>query len=239
MPVYNGAKYLPHALASIDRQRYDNIEIIVIDDGSTDESAAIARAHPRVRCISQENQGISRSMNTGVQAAAGSIISFLDADDWWADEKLSLQTERLAGSDARIIAGYVQPVRFAGPAARDAVAVSPPYSLLNLGSALFRREVFDEVGVFAPEMHLYGDWDWFLRAREMDVPILVHPEVMLYYLRHDGNVTNEREAIRRGLLSLFRRSLARRRANPGREFPQFGEFLAEVRQSAPFLDMNS
>lgn len=74
MPVHNGAAFLPFALASIDRQDRNDIELVVVDDGSADDSATIAHAHPRTRCISQQQLGISQALNIGIRNANGSLF---------------------------------------------------------------------------------------------------------------------------------------------------------------------
>ena len=229
MPVYNGATYLPYALKSIDAQGYDNLEIVIVDDGSTDETAEIARSHPKVRYQYQGNRGISEAMNSGLRLARGEYITFLDADDWWSDKKLILQLGLLKGSLTQIVAGYVQPVKFAYASGnRDFKLVKEPYSLLNLGSALVRASVFERIGLFDPDFHLCGDWDWFLRAREAAVEMLIHPDVVLYYLRHANNVTNERAAIQHGLMKLFKKTLDRqRKAGLTSPLPNFSVFLKE------------
>jgi glycosyltransferase involved in cell wall biosynthesis len=229
MPVYNGAAYLPHALKSVDAQDHDNLEIVVIDDGSTDETAEIARSHSRVRYQYQGNRGISEAMNSGLRLARGKYITFLDADDWWSDDKLILQLGFLKGSSAQIVAGYVQPVKFADASGnRNFKPIQEPYSLLNLGSALFLASVFEKIGPFDPDFNLCGDWDWFLRAREAAVEMLIHPDVVLYYLRHTNNVTNERAAIRHGLLKLFKKTLDRqRKAGLTSPLPNFSDLMRE------------
>src|SRR4030066_2458897 len=192
MPVYNGASYLPYALKSVDVQEYDNVEIIIIDDGSTDETAEISRSHPRVRYHYQDNRGIAEAMNKGLQLARGQFITFLDADDWWSDNKLILQLELLKGSSAHIVTGYVQPLKFADASGnRTFIPIKEPYSLLNLGSALFCASIFKRIGHFDSDFNILGDWDWFLRAREAAVEILIHPEVVLFYFLHESNITRQ------------------------------------------------
>lgn len=229
MPVYNGADYLPYALKSVDVQGYDNLEIIVVDDGSTDETAEISRSHPRVCYHYQDNRGIAEAMNKGLQLARGEFITFLDADDWWSDNKLILQLGLLQGSSAQIVAGYVQPLKFADASKkRTFTPIKDPYSLLNLGSALFCASVFKEIGHFNSDFNILSDWDWFLRAREAALEILIHPEVVLYYLLHDGNITRQRTVLQHDLMRLFKKTLDRRRdaGLPG-PLPRLSDFLKQ------------
>ncbi|MBN1846266.1 MAG: glycosyltransferase family 2 protein [Sedimentisphaerales bacterium] len=92
IPAYNAGRYVGRALDSVLAQTYPAAEILVVDDGSTDETGRIARSYgPPVRCIRQENAGVSAARNTGVEAAGGDWIAFLDADDEWLVDKLRLQ----------------------------------------------------------------------------------------------------------------------------------------------------
>ena len=229
IPVYNGAAYLPYALKSVDVQGYDNLEIIVIDDGSTDGTAEISRSHPEVRYHYQENRGIAEAMNKGLQLAQGEFITFLDADDWWSDNKLTLQLELMKGSSIQFVAGYVQPVKFADASGnRNFTPVKEPYSMLNLGSALFRASVFKQIGYFDSDFKILGDWDWFLRAREAAVELLIHHDVVLYYFLHEKNITKQRTVLQHDSMKLFKKSLDRRRkAGLTGPLPSFGDFLKQ------------
>ena len=220
IPVLNGERFLAAAVASIRRQRYPNLEIIVVDDGSTDGTAAVANAlGGEVRCVSQANAGPPSARNHGLELARGRLIAFLDADDLWTDDKLEVQMGRLlADPDLDVVMGTTQVFRPAAPTA-DAASLGepagPPVLLLSLGSALFRREVFDRVGRFDAGQRMDDDVDWFLRAVEAGARILPLGHVVQYYRRHDRNITNAREADRRFFLLALKKSLDRRRRAPG------------------------
>ena len=94
MTLYNGARYIEQALASIVAQTYRPLECIVIDDGSTDEGGAIAQRFS-VRYVYQENRGIARARNRALGLAQGEFVAFLDHDDYWAPQKLELQVRYL------------------------------------------------------------------------------------------------------------------------------------------------
>jgi len=97
VPAYNATSTLPATLASLLTQTYDDYEIVVVDDGSTDETADIIRAfaanHPRIRLVSQRNRGLAGARNSGIAAARGDIIGFCDADDLWHNNKLAAHVE--------------------------------------------------------------------------------------------------------------------------------------------------
>jgi hypothetical protein len=108
----------------------------------------------------------------------------------------------------------------------------PSACLLNLGSGLFRRRVFDRVGLLDEGLDIVHDWDWFLRARELGVPLFSHPEVTLLYRRHETGLTRRLATLEKEMLALFKRSLDRRRRGglPAGNLPPVGEFLAEARR---------
>ncbi|WP_170599921.1 glycosyltransferase family 2 protein [Ruegeria arenilitoris] len=98
VPAYNTAATLTETLASLLSQTHDDFEIIIVDDGSQDETPAIARAHatdPKVRVIRQENRGLAGARNTGIAAARGDFVGFCDADDLWLPEKLATHVRHL------------------------------------------------------------------------------------------------------------------------------------------------
>ncbi|WP_170359505.1 glycosyltransferase family 2 protein [Ruegeria arenilitoris] len=98
VPAYNTAATLAETLASLLSQTHDDFEIIIVDDGSQDETPAIARAHatdPKVRVIRQENRGLAGARNTGIAAARGEFVGFCDADDLWLPEKLATHVRHL------------------------------------------------------------------------------------------------------------------------------------------------
>src|SRR6185503_10895386 len=95
IPVYNGARYLRAALESVFAQTYRPFEVIVVDDGSIDDSGVIAQSFPDVSYMRQENQGVAAARNHGIEAARGDFFAFLDQDDLWTPEKLKLQIEYL------------------------------------------------------------------------------------------------------------------------------------------------
>ena len=95
IPVYNAARFLADAIRSVQAQRHPRIEIIVVDDGSTDGSGEVARSFAGVRCLRQANGGIAAARNAGVHEARGNLLAFLDADDLWTPGKLALQLDVL------------------------------------------------------------------------------------------------------------------------------------------------
>ena len=218
IPAYNAERYLAKAIRSIQQQSLHPIEIIVVDDGSTDRTPEIARGISGVRCVSQENQGPGAARNHGLRLARGEIIAFLDADDSWAEGKLELQ-HRLLSEDPgiEIVIGYSQTVDLEGWKSNGPIYVvrCAPGFYLSFGAALVRRKSFDRVGRFDERMPMGEDIDWFLHAKELGVPMRFHHDVVQYYLRHDQNTTRDREETSRHMLRVLKRSMDRRKALPG------------------------
>jgi glycosyltransferase involved in cell wall biosynthesis len=216
IPVYNGACFLSAAIDSIHRQDYRPIEIIVVDDGSTDDTRAVAtRSAKEVRYVRQDNAGPPAARNTGLRVARGTCIGFLDADDLWTDCKLAIQVPRLMeGFNLEIVLGYTTIVPLADSADGNRTALAPR-PLLSLGAALVRRSSFERTGLFDERLRYCDDVDWFLRAKEAGLSLRIHDDPVLVYRRHDRNLTNQRDLDRRSFAAALKRSLDRRRAAGG------------------------
>lgn len=235
IPVFNGEQFLADAIASVLNQAEPPLEIIVVDDGSTDTSAAIAESSSNaVRVIRQSNSGHVAARNRGLAAARGEYITSLDADDLFSPDKFALQASRLdRRPDVDIVIGqlsYLQP----NGALPDQPQVQEDFEYrdddhltLSFGGCMFRRRVFEKVGLPDATMRFCDDWDWFMRAREARIPMLVHRHVVLHQRLHDANMTRQREQGADFVLEMVRRSLARRRQGSGdpQSLPPLASFL--------------
>ncbi|MFA5205622.1 MAG: glycosyltransferase [Lentisphaeria bacterium] len=218
VPCYNAGGLIGDALASIRRQNYAPLEIIVIDDGSTDDSAErIKRLGDDILFLRQDNRGPAAARNAGLKRATGDYIAFLDADDLWPEGKLTAQAARLERQpELAMVTGRIQYVRLEGapePAARfeDGDTVTSVY----LGALLARRVLFDQVGLFDEKLRFSEDHDWYLRVRESGAGIGVQPEVTLIYRRHAGNMTRGKTLRDFDMVRVLKQSLARRKAVHG------------------------
>jgi glycosyltransferase involved in cell wall biosynthesis len=215
IPVYNGAKFLPEAIANVEAQAHPSLEIIVVDDGSTDDTATVAQTlGDRIRYIHQSNQGPAAARNRGLAIAQGTFVAFLDVDDQWPAEKLDHQLAAFAANpQLEIVNGYVQMLQ-AIPMPNGELNFQPchaPVVSFNLGSAVFRRSVFDKVGLFDASQIHSEDVDWFMHARELGVVMVVLEEVTLLYRKHDSNLTHDRRENLKGFMQAVRKSIQRRR----------------------------
>lgn len=193
VPVFNGAAFLPEAIASIRAQSHRPLEIIVVDDGSTDDTAEVVKAlGDGLNYCFQPNRGPGSARNAGLDLAHADIIAFLDVDDLWPDGKLERQLRLLlAGPSLAYVTGLVQVHHWVSE--QDGRAqfrpVGAPREMFLLGAALFRRSVFAQIGVFDESMQGGEDTDWFFRAWQAGVRGSVQQEVTLDYRLHEHNRT--------------------------------------------------
>jgi len=226
IPTYNRAAFLAEAVGSVLRQAYRPLEVIIVDDGSTDETAhVVAQFGSQVRYQYQPNRGPAAARNHGLRLAGGELIGFLDSDDWWPDDALDLQLDLLSKNPSvEIVSGHAVQVR-REPGAPEIEVISPPQFTMNLSCTLFRRSAFDRTGGFDEKLWHCDDWDLFMRVRELGLPMLIHDSVVHFYRRHESNITNQRSVSQQYQVKMLRQSLARRRAlsnGQAESLPSFG-----------------
>jgi len=174
IPAYNQGHYLDQAVQSVLGQTYPDFEIIIVDDGSTDNTASIGCSYnaPHIHYVRQENQGLSAARNTGLRFAQGEFISYLDSDDLFLPDKLKLLMEAFeTHPEFGFVAGQAIPINEAGePIGKlyDSPIPEPAEELLlgnplHVGSILIRRSWQDRAGEFDVSLRSYEDWDMWLR----------------------------------------------------------------------------
>lgn len=219
IPVFNGERFLREAVQSVLDQKYSPVEIIIVDDGSTDGTATVARSlGETVRYLHQTNQGPAAARNRGIEHAQGSLIAFADADDLWPSKKLELQLPYLINDPAiEIVMGRIQQVRLSKTVngQTQAEEFDEPAFSVNLGSAVIRKSVFERVGLFDETMRYSEDVDWFMRAREAGAAIVTIDAVTLLYRQHEENMTRGKSTSELNVLKALKRSLDRRRERSG------------------------
>ena len=216
IPVHNGARYLRAALESVFAQTYRPFEVIVVDDGSTDDSGIIAQSFPDVRYIHQANQGVAAARNHGIEASRGEFLAFLDQDDLWTPEKLKLQINYLLSHPD---VGYTltQQQFFLDPGAtlpawfRKELLTSVHTGWV-LGTLVVRRTAFEQVGNFATGYSAASDGDWFFRAKAAGIPMEVVPELLLLKRIHGSNESAHAKEILSELRKVVKSSLDRQRS---------------------------
>ena len=218
IPVYNGGRYIAEALASVLAQSYRPMEIIVVDDGSTDDSAEIIRALPGVTYIRQENSGTAVARNTGVAVSRGQWIAFLDQDDRWTPDKLAVQIGFMQNHPVGYTVACERLVVEAGmelPSWLKPELVRKDHAAWLPGTLVVRREVFDVVGLFDTAYSSSSDSDWFFRAKDAGIPMAVLPDVLLEKRIHTANQSYD-STLAGDLLRQVRSSL-KRRTESGKE----------------------
>jgi glycosyltransferase involved in cell wall biosynthesis len=178
MTCYKYAQYLPKAIESVLNQTYPNLEVIMVNDGSPDNTDEVMQpylADPRVRYIKQPNSGQTIAKNNGIAAATGEYIAFLDADDIWDLRKLEKQMPLFANPRVGIVYSGMDQIDDAGnPAPYEVTALSRPRAgrivealfadnIVPFSAAVARRECFEKVGVMDTSLRMAIDWDLWLR----------------------------------------------------------------------------
>jgi glycosyltransferase involved in cell wall biosynthesis len=218
IPVFNGERFLREAVQTVLDQNYSPLEIVIVDDGSTDSTASVVKSLGEpVRYLHQTNQGPAAARNRGIEQAQGSLLAFADADDLWPGNKLELQLPCLIEDVAvEIVMGRIQQVLLSETDGKtQAKEFAEPAFSVNLGSAIIRKSVFERVGLFDETMRYSEDVDWFMRAREAGAAIKTIDAVTLLYRQHEQNMTRGKSASELNVLMALKKSLDRRRATTG------------------------
>jgi glycosyltransferase involved in cell wall biosynthesis len=216
IPVYNGEQYLAEAIDSAFAQEYRPLEIVVVDDGSTDGSADIARSYADVRYIHRPNGGPAAARNSGIAASAGEFIAFLDHDDVWAPNKLSIEVELLVKyTHLGCIMSRAQLFledRKEWPA-WVTLGLEGPTTLTHLQSALVvRRDVFNRVGLFDEDYRVAEDTEWLLRASDADIEMTYMTRALMRRRVHGGNLSYRQDLARHFAVRAVHGSIQRQRA---------------------------
>lgn len=219
IPVYNASRFLGEAIDSALKQTVKVRQIIVVDDGSTDDSQNIARSYGEaVTVIAQSNGGSGAARNRGMAEADQPLISFLDADDRLAPEKLERQAKSLSDHPGAMVC--VCRVRdFWSPEIPDAAARAanpgPQFRMGQPGTWLVRRDVFERVGVFNPShnFEFTEGSELYTRMESAGIAVLCIDDVLVERRLHGANKTSNSKAHLEGIMELMKRRLDIRRAS--------------------------
>jgi len=192
IPTWNRAQFIAPTIDSVLKQTYKNHEIIVVDDGSTDNTREVLEAYrDKITCIVKRNGGVSSARNTGIQASQGQYIAFVDDDDLWLPEKLSLQMQLMENNPAMglVYCGAIkikkdgERIGETRPEKRGAIfneLVCSNYIVGSASAAMVRREVFPRAGYFDENLSPCADWDCWIRiAQFYDIDYVEAPLVKL------------------------------------------------------------
>lgn len=211
IPAYNAMNYLPKTLESVLQQTFTDFEVLIVNDGSSDQIVEWVDGVTdlRVKLISQRNQGVSTARNIGIGHAQGEYVAFLDADDLWEPTKLEKQVHYLADrSEVGLVYTWTTLIDTLGePTGRVFASLVEGHvwkqlienDMISTGSStMIRRSCFDEVGVFDPSLAFAEDWDMWLRIAAC-YSFGVVKEPLTFYRQHPNNATKNRQKMMQSL----------------------------------------
>lgn len=225
IPVFNGARFLTESLDSVLAQPYRPLEIIVVDDGSTDQTAEVCRRYDSaIHYERQENAGPGAARNRGIRRAKGEFLAFQDTDDLWHPEKLSRQLARFrARPELDLCITHVrnfwvpelkhEETRLRQQCHPLTAAALPGYTLQTV---VVRRTSFERVGYLNESLRPVGeDTDWFVRAREAGLVTEMLDDVLVYRRMHQHNISRNINGPdgKEQILNLLTAKLARKKDN--------------------------
>lgn len=208
IPTYNKSQYLKEAIESVLNQTYQNMEVIVVDDGSIDNTREAIKSFddPRVIYFFQENKGPAIARNTGIKKTNGKYVAFLDSDDLWLKEKLEKQVDFMEKNSeigllgtgcyevtdkGRIIGKKIFPIKNK-ILQKDLIKYNP----FIQSSVMIKKEVFDKVGLYDEKFRESEDYELWLRiAENCKIANLVEPLVMKRYYREGLSPTKDKEQL--------------------------------------------
>ena len=175
IPTYNRANFLKEAIDSVLNQDYKNFELIVVDDGSTDETASVLKGYyDKIKYIRIPHQGVSRARNVGIEQAKGGLIAFLDSDDLWMPKKLSIQVEFFKKHlDALVCqteeiwirnGRRVNPKKYHIKPSGMIFEQCLKRCMVSTSSVMVRRSLFESIGVFDESFYVCEDYEIWLRV---------------------------------------------------------------------------
>ncbi|MEO9965296.1 MAG: glycosyltransferase family A protein [Reichenbachiella sp.] len=210
IPVYNGEKYIEESIQSVISQTYTNTEIIVVDDGSTDNTAFLVKKFP-VQYYYQENQGQSAALNFGISKSTGTFLSFNDADDLWTEGKLEDQMNRFKEiSDLEASFGLVK--QFISPelnADQAGKIHCPAEPMKGMGKTtmLILKESFERVGNFNTTVKIGDFIEWFASAQRKNIKTDMIDHILAYRRLHTTNMSLQNKDERTSFAQILKRHL--------------------------------
>lgn len=217
IPVFNGEKYLGEAIESVLAQTGFALEVIIVDDGSADNTAKVAEEFgTSIRYHHQANAGAGAARNQGVAMARGCFFAFLDADDLWTDGKLARQWVAFEkDSDLDMVFGYIQQFYSPGLTQEERSKIDIPVEIIpgnHVGTMLIRKESFLHVGLFKPNLRIGEFIDWYARAEELRLNKVMLPDILMKRRIHESNLGRSQREQRAGYVHALKAALDRRRS---------------------------
>ena len=217
IPTYNSEKTIEETITSLQQQSFTDYEIIVIDDGSQDNTIKVVKSivEPRLQLFSYENGGVATARNRGIAHATGEFIAFLDADDLWSPDKLALQIEALyQNPEAKVVYSWTNYIDEQGKPLFSGTRyfyrgnvyqqLLQTNFLTNASNILVHRDVLDLVPGFDPKLAYTADWDFYLRLAK-NFNFVVVPKFQIYYRQSVNSMSTKIEQLKKESLLLLDR----------------------------------
>lgn len=213
IPAYNREHLIDEAISNVLAQNYPEMELIVVNDGSTDKTSDRARGHAEVKLLEHPNSGPAQSRNRGIINSLGKYIAFLDSDDLWPDGMLVELVNTLdKNPEVDVVMGWPQLARMEEGAGTYEYFGNPLEGFDSyITGTVFRREAFTRVGLFDAELKFGEDSDWFSRARELGLNIRRLDYSSVIIRRHTDNMTEGKNLVELNVLRVFKKALDRKR----------------------------
>lgn len=215
IPTYNAERTILKTITSVLQQTFSDFELIVINDGSTDQTLELLSTvkDPRLKFFSYPNGGVAVARNHGISHATGDLIAFLDADDLWTPDKLELQLASLQQHpEAGVVYSWTYNMDEKGEsfsAGNHFFYIGNVYAqllvdnfIVNGSNCLIRRQAFESVGEFDPSVTGADDWDYWLRLA-LHWPFVVVPKPQIFYRQSSGSVSSKVEVMEKNLLRVI------------------------------------
>lgn len=198
VPAYNAERFLAETLEAVLAQDYSPIELIVVDDGSSDSTADVVARFASARYLRQENSGPSAARNAGISASTGELITFCDSDDTYRPDKVSAQVRYLAAHpDVDCVMVHHRTFVEPGTEPPDWMAKDDE----GVQSPMIRRSVLDAVGGYDPSYRMAETMEWLGRMKGAGLQVDVLDDVLVERRLHGSNLSYDRKDLQRGLLT--------------------------------------
>lgn len=211
IPFYKGERFIAETLDSIFNQEHEKIEVILVNDGSPEFNARMFdRFGDRLKILTQENKGQAAARNTGLRAAKGSVIGLIDQDDIWPAGRITLMLPYLLSDNSfDFVRGMAKDFSINESGVKK--EREPIFQEALIGTALYKKHVFERTGLFDESMRVGEDFDWNIRLRESGCSEKRLSDVTLLVRRHDANQSDTKDFIKNGQLRSLRQKLMRAR----------------------------
>jgi glycosyltransferase involved in cell wall biosynthesis len=219
IPTYNRSRFLKEAIDSVLSQDFRDFELIVVDDGSTDDTSGIvAPYHDRLCYVFQKHRGVSAARNTGIAQAQGSLVAFLDSDDLWLPKKLSTQIDFFCNNRGALICQteeiwirngiQVNAKKRHKKYSGDIFEQALPLCIVSPSAVMIKKILFDRVGLFDESLPVCEDYDFWLRVSAIYPVYLIEAPLIIKRGGHDDQLSKSLPGIDRFRIEALQKILA-------------------------------